>query len=99
MSVHVYYVFMSGRPDRLEKINELIGLHFKIQESIKVKRFLGLYYKLGHDENFQYTKKTVEKDVKELVDGYKKLNKNISMLRKILALLAELYEIDNSNNL
>ena len=82
MSVHVYDVFMSGRPEIVEKINELIGLNFKIQESVKVKMFLGFYYKLGHDENFQYTKKTVEKDVKEVVDGYKKLNKKYFNVKK-----------------
>ena len=46
----------------------MIKLKFNIQESGKVNKFLGVYYSWGSD-----SKTTMEKDVKKLVEGYKKL--------------------------
>ena len=40
--------------------------------SRKVKKFLVIYYKWGHDAKCMYAKKTMEKDVKKLVEGYEK---------------------------
>ena len=41
MSVHVHDVFLEGRPEPLENIKDVIKLKFIIQESGKVKKFLG----------------------------------------------------------
>ena len=49
MSVHVYDVFMSGKPETLEKIKEKINLNFNIQDYRKVKKFLRVYYEWGRD--------------------------------------------------
>ena len=72
MSVHVDDVFVSGSPEPLEKIQELIKLTFNIQDSGKVKKFLGVYYKLGHCDKGLYAQITMEKDVNKLVGGYDK---------------------------
>ena len=72
MFVHIDDVFMSGRPETLEKIKEIIKLKFNIQESEKEKKFLGVYYKWGHDTKDSYSKMNMEKDVKKLVEVYKK---------------------------
>ena len=45
---------------------------FNIQESGKVKKFLRVYYEWGHDAKGAYSKMTMKKDVKKLVEGYKK---------------------------
>ena len=73
MYVHVENVFMAARSETLEKNKYMIKLKFNIQYSGIVKRFLGLYYEWGHDAKGMYAKITVEKYIKILVDGYKKL--------------------------
>ena len=49
MSVHLDDLFIAGSPETLESIKELIKLKFNIQESIKVKKFIGVYYEWVHD--------------------------------------------------
>ena len=51
----------------MEKIKNI-----NIQESGKVKKFLGVYYEWVCDKKVSYAKMTMEKDVKKLVEGYKK---------------------------
>ena len=63
-SVHIYNVFMSGRPDSLEKIKVLIKLKYNIQESGKVNKFIGVYHEWGHDAKVLYVKMTMKNDVK-----------------------------------
>ena len=41
MYVYVDGIFMEGKTDTLENLKELIKLKFNIQESKKLKRFLG----------------------------------------------------------
>ena len=72
ISIHVDGVFMAGMTDKLENIKEMIKLKFNIQESVKVRNFLGAYYKWGHNAKGVYAKVTMEKNIKKLVDGYKK---------------------------
>ena len=72
LSVHVDYVFMEGRPKTMENIKYMIKLNLNIQESSKLKKFLGVYYEWGHDDKGQHTKITIDKDVKKLVYGYDK---------------------------
>ena len=72
MSVHVDDVFMVGNQYILEKINDKIKPDFSIQDYRKVKKFLRLYHEWGHDAKGSYTKTTMEKDVKKLVEGYDK---------------------------
>ena len=62
-SVHVYDIFMAGNPETLKIIKENIKEKFNISESRKVKKFLGVYYKCGHDAKGTYAKMTIEKDV------------------------------------
>ena len=49
MSVHVDDIFMVGRPETLENFKEIIKLKFNIQESGKVKKFIGVYYEWVND--------------------------------------------------
>ena len=72
MSVHVEGVFMAGNMETLEKTKENINLKINIQESGKVKKFLGVYYEWVRDAKGSYTKTTMEKDVNKLVEVYKK---------------------------
>ena len=72
MSVHLDDVFVAGSPETLESIKELIKLKFNIQESGKVKKFIGVYYEWVHGYKVLEEKITMKKDVKKLVDGYKK---------------------------
>ena len=44
----------------------------KIQESGKLRMFLGVYYKFGHDKKGPYSKTTMKKDVNIIVMGYDK---------------------------
>ena len=67
MAVCVDNVFMSGKPETLEKIKDNIKLEFSIQESGKVKKFLRVYYEWGHDVKGSYAKNSMEKNVKKLV--------------------------------
>ena len=71
MSVHVDDVFMADKPETLKSIKENIKENFNISVSGKVKKFLGVYYKWGHNAKVKYEKMTMEKDVKKLVEGYK----------------------------
>ena len=41
ISIHVDGVFMAVMTDKLENIKEMIKLKFNIQESVKVRNFLG----------------------------------------------------------
>ena len=43
MSVHVDDVFMAVNTETLGKIKNMINLRFNIQDSRKVKKFLGVY--------------------------------------------------------
>ena len=45
ISVHVERHFMARNLETLDKIIEMINLKFNIQEYVKVKKFLGVYYK------------------------------------------------------
>ena len=56
MSVHVDDVFMAGNPETFKKIKDMINLKFNIQESEKVKKFLGVYYEWGREANVLYAK-------------------------------------------
>ena len=69
MPVHVDDVFMVDNPETLEKTKEKIKLKLNIQESGKLKNFLGVYYELGRDAKGSYTERIMEKDVKKLVEG------------------------------
>ena len=55
---------MAGKPETLN-----IKEKFNISESGKVKKFLGIYYKWGHDVKCTYAKMITEKDVKKLAEG------------------------------
>ena len=72
MSVHLDYVFRAAKPETLKKTKENNNLKFNIQESRKVKNFLGVYYECGRDPKVTYAKMTMEEDVNVLVEGYKK---------------------------
>ena len=45
-------------------------MKFNIQESVEVKKFLGVYYEWVHDEKGPYAKINMEKDVNKLVKRY-----------------------------
>ena len=72
MSVHVDYVFMEGRPEKLQEIKEMINLKFNIQDSGRVNKFLGVYYEWGCDAKGSYYKMTMEMDVHKLVERQEK---------------------------
>ena len=72
MSVHLDYVFRAAKPETLKKTKENNNLKFNIQESRKVKNFLGVYYECGRDPKGTYAKMTMEEDVNVLIEGYKK---------------------------
>ena len=68
LSFDVEGVSMAGKPDNFEKIEEMINLKFNIQESGKVKKFFGVYYKRGRYAKGAYAKMTMENEVKKLVE-------------------------------
>ena len=72
MSIHVYDVFMAVSTETLEKNKEIINLKLNIQECSKVMKFIGVYYKWGHDSKSLYANINMEKDVNKLVEGYDK---------------------------
>ena len=72
MSINVDCILMTGRLETLENIKEMIKLKFNIEYYWKVKRFLGVYCKWGHDAKGLYTKIIMDKDVNKLVDGCEK---------------------------
>ena len=82
MYVNVGDVFMAGRPETLENIKEMIDLKLNIQESGKIKRFIGVYYEWAHEAKCMYTKMTMDKDINKLVDGYKKFTGNALKVQK-----------------
>ena len=84
MSVHVDDIFMEGKPETLEKIKEKIKPNFNIQDSSKVKKFLRVYYEWGRDAKRSYKKMTMEKDVKNLVEGYENNNEGDIKVQKTL---------------
>ena len=45
---------MAGNPETLKVIKENIKEKFNISKSVKVKKFLGVYYKWGHDSKLMY---------------------------------------------
>ena len=49
----------------------MTNLKFNIKEYGNVKKFIGVYYKWGHDAKGSNEKMTT-KDIKQLVDGYEK---------------------------
>ena len=61
-----------GIEKHLKKNKEKIQPDFNIQDYGKVKNFLRLYHEWGHDAKGSYTKTTMEKDVKKLVEVYDK---------------------------
>ena len=69
MSAHMDDVFVAGKAETLKVITEKIKEKFNISESVKVKNFLGVYYEWGHDAKGKYAKNTMEKDVKNIVEG------------------------------
>ena len=77
MSVHVHDVFMTARPEKLENIKAIINMKFNIQESVKLKKFLGLYYEWGHKAKGEYAKITMQEYVKELGDMYEKFIESV----------------------
>ena len=58
MSVYVDDVFMAGNPEKLKGIKEKIKENFKISDSGKAKKFLGVYYECSHDAKGTYAKMT-----------------------------------------
>ena len=70
ISIHLHYVCMAGRQDTLENIKEIINLKFNIQESGKVKKFIRVHYKSGHDAKGPYAKMTMDKYIKKWLDVY-----------------------------
>ena len=78
----MYSLFMAGRPETLENIKEMIDLKLNIQESGKIKRFIGVYYEWAHEAKCMYTKMTMDKDINKLVDGYKKFTGNALKVQK-----------------
>ena len=42
MSVHIDDVFMAGKPDILENIKDVVKLRFNIQQSGKLRNFIGV---------------------------------------------------------
>ena len=54
VSVHADDVLMTGSPETLEIIKEMIKLKFNIQESGKEKNFLRVYYNYGNDAKGPY---------------------------------------------
>ena len=83
MSVHVEALFMDGKPETLKTIREKIKENFNISEYGKFKNFLGVCYEWSHDEKCTSAKMTMEKDVKNLVEGYKKYTGNNLKVQKI----------------
>ena len=83
ISINVDNECMEARPEKLENIKEIIKLKFNIKESDKLKKFLGVYYKWGHDAKGTPTKITTEKDINILVDGYKKFTGSDVKVKKI----------------
>ena len=63
---------MDGKPETLKLIKKNIKEKFIISESGRVNKFLGVYYKSDHDAKGKYAKMTMEKDVKNLKQCYKK---------------------------
>ena len=53
----------AGRPDTLENIKEMINLEFNIQESRKMRKFIGVYYEWGHDTKGPSAEINMEKDI------------------------------------
>ena len=83
MLVHVEDVFMSGRLETLKKNKQNIKKKFNISESGKVNKFLGVYYEWGHDAKGMYAKTTTDKDVKDLIEVYKKYTGSDLKVQKI----------------
>ena len=61
MSVHLDGVLMDGKPEKLKYNKWNINKKFNVSEYWKVEKFLGVYYKWGHDAKGTYTKMTMEK--------------------------------------
>ena len=49
ISVYVYDVFMSGKPEKLKNTKENNKKNSNIKESGKVENFLGVYYEWGRE--------------------------------------------------
>ena len=61
ISIRVDGVFVTLRPQKLDKIKKMINLKFTFQESGKVKKLLGVYYEWGQEEKVPYAKMTMDK--------------------------------------
>ena len=103
MSVHVDDVFMAGKPEMIKRIKENIKKKFNVSEFVKVKKFLGFYYKWGHDAKGTYAKTTMEKDVNNLLEGCENYTGSDLRVQKTPGALgttlskSDLEELDNTN--
>ena len=70
MSLHMDDVFMASKPEKLKNTNENIKDNLNISQSGKGRKFLGVSYEWGCDAKGTYTKMTMEKDVKNLIQVY-----------------------------
>ena len=63
---------MTRKPKTLDKIKEMINLKLNIQESGKVKKFLGVYYKWGCGAKGLYNNMSMEGGITKFVEDYEK---------------------------
>ena len=90
MYFHVDAVFMTGKLETLKNTQENIKKKFNNSYSRKVKKFLRVYHEWGRNARGTYANITVEKDVKNLVEGYKKYTGSDLKSQKIPDLRAQL---------
>ena len=79
---------MAGKTENFNRIKENIKDKFNISESRKVKNFLGAYCERGCNVKVTYAKKIMDKDVNNLVEGYKNYTGSDLRYRKLLDLRA-----------
>ena len=70
--VYVDNVFMTGNPETLNNIKENIREEFNISDSMKARKFIGVYHEWGCDAKGTYAKTTMYQYVKNQVEGNKK---------------------------
>ena len=75
---------MAGKTEKFNRIKENIKDKFNISESRKVKNFLGTYCERGCNVKGRYAKKIMDKDVNNLVEGYKNYTGSDLRYRKLL---------------
>ena len=64
MPIHMDDILMAGKLETLKSSKENIKESFNISESGKVKKFLGVYYEWGCDAKGNYSKITMDKELK-----------------------------------